>query len=169
MSKGTVQVFFGEGAGKSMAAIGKGIREIASQKTVIMVQFLKGTHIQGEEEVLKKLEPDMRVFRFEKSVTPYQDLDTQAQQEERMNIRNGINYARKVISTGECDVLILDEILGLLELGMLSEEEFIKLIESRDEDMELVLTGTVFPESLHFLADTISCIHNVSVNRSHTV
>ncbi|MDO4325288.1 MAG: cob(I)yrinic acid a,c-diamide adenosyltransferase [bacterium] len=165
MSKGTVQVFFGEGAGKSMAAIGKGIREIASQKTVIMVQFLKGSHVAGEEAVLKKLEPDMKVFRFEKSAIPYESLDPQMQQEEKMNIRNGINYAKKVISTRECDVLILDEILGLLELGMLPEEEFIKLIESRDEDMELVLTGRIFPESLHFLADSISCIHKVTVDK----
>lgn len=145
-----------------MAAIGKGIREIASQKTVIMVQFLKGSHVAGEEAVLKKLEPDMKVFRFEKSAVPYENLDPQMQREEKMNIRNGINYAKKVISTRECDVLILDEILGLLELGMLPEEEFIKLIESRDEDMELVLTGRIFPESLHFLADCISCIHRVS-------
>lgn len=165
MSKGTVQVFFGEGAGKSMAAIGKGIRDIAEQKTVIMVQFLKGSHVAGEEAVLKKLEPDMKVFRFEKSTVPYKELDPQMQQEEKMNIRNGINYARKVISTRECDVLILDEILGLLELGMISEEEFITLIESRDDDMELVLTGKIFPENLYFLADTISCIHNVKVDK----
>lgn len=161
MSKGTVQVFFGEGAGKSMAAVGKGIREIARKKTVIMVQFLKGTHVQGEEDVLKKLEPDMRVFCFEKAALPYKELDLQAQQEEKMNIRNGINYVRKVISTRECDVLILDEILGLLELGLMEKEEFLKLIESVDEDMELVLTGTTFPQSLHYIADTISCIHNV--------
>ena len=56
-------------------------------------------------------------------------------------MRNGFNYARKVMTTGECDVLILDEILGIVDQGIISKEEFQSFLESRDEETELVMTG----------------------------
>ena len=53
--------------------------------------------------------------------------------EENCNIRNGLNYARKVLVTQECDMLILDEILGAVEFGIITEEEVEELIRTKDE------------------------------------
>ena len=65
MEKGLVQVYCGEGKGKTTAAIGLGIRAIGSHLKVIMIQFLKNDDT-GECRVLKELEPTFKVFHFEK-------------------------------------------------------------------------------------------------------
>ena len=58
-----------------------------------------------------------------------------------MNLRNGFNFAKKVMTTGECDVLILDEILGIVDQGIISAEEFRSFLEARDEETDLIMTG----------------------------
>ena len=164
MSRGTVQVFCGEGSGKTTAAIGRGVSAVGAGRSVIMIQFLKGSRLTEEMDVLKRFEPDMKVFRFEKASQCFEDLSEEEKKEECMNIRNGLNFARKVLSTGECDMLILDEVLGLLDHQILSEEELARLIEQKDEEMDLILTGRVFPRTLYSYADNISKIDNMKVD-----
>ena len=88
----------------------------------------------------------------------YDSLLESQKKEERQNILNGVNFARKVIDTGECDVLVLDEILGLLDLGIIEAEDIIHLIELRDDYSRLVLTGRNLPKELASYADVISKI-----------
>lgn len=158
MDKGTVQVICGPGRGKTTAAIGKGISALTRHKTVIMIQFLKGNQESEVFDVLKRLEPDMKVFRFEKSTAFFEALPEEEKREELINIRNGINFAKKVLATGECDLLILDEVLGILDQNIISMEEFIKLLETREEDVDLILTGKVFPSQLDAYVNSISRI-----------
>lgn len=147
MGKGLVTVFCGEGKGKTSAALGQAIFGAGQGKTVNIIQFLKGK--TGERmDIVKRLEPEIKVFAFEKSDASYQSLTPKEQQEENMNIRNGLNFAKKVLSTEGCDVLILDEVLGLIDKGIITIEEMIALIGIKDEDMDLVLTGICIPEGL---------------------
>ena len=99
--------------GKTSAALGKGFREASGGKSVVVIRFLKKKHTCEREEFFKQLEPQIRLFRFEKFPQNYESLTEQEKEEENLNIKNGLNFARKVIQTEECDVLILDEILGL--------------------------------------------------------
>lgn len=89
------------------------------------------------------MEPEVRLFRFEKKDKFYEDLTDEEKKEENLNIRNGLNFARKVLLTEECDMLILDEILGALEFGIVSEEEIESLIQAKDYETELIMTGNV--------------------------
>ena len=86
----------------------------------------------------------------------YEDLSDEEKQEEKVNILNGYNFAKKVLSIGECDVLILDEILGLVDLGIITCEDVIRLIDMKDESVELIMTGRHLPEELIPYADYIS-------------
>lgn len=81
------------------------------------------------------------------------------------NIRNGVNFARKVLTTGECDMLILDEFLGILDQKMIGEEEFQNLLSLREENVDLVLTGKVCPQMLEKAADLVTRIENVKVDK----
>ncbi len=74
-----------------------------------------------------------------------------------MNIRNGLNYARKVLATGECDLLILDGILKLLGPGILKEEELEQLLDARDE-ADVILTGNLLPDWLRGKAQRVERI-----------
>ena len=111
------------------------------------------------------MEPRLKVFRFEKADTYFVNLSDEEKQEELINIRNGFNFARKVVTTGECDLLILDEVLGVLERNIVTVEEFEKLIGGKEDYMGLILTGKVFPEQLRSYVDAISTIDYVEVDK----
>lgn len=155
MGKKIVQVFYGPGKGKTSAAVGQCIRAASLGQSVIIIQFLKGKDAE-EFNFLERLEPDIKLFRFEKSEESYDLLLPSQQKEEKQNILNGFNFAKKVIDTGECDVLVLDEVLGLLDFNIIEVSDIIKLIELRDDYTRLVLTGRNLPEELIEYADVIS-------------
>ena len=155
MGKRIVQVFYGPGKGKTSAAVGQCIRAARLGQSVIIIQFLKGKDAE-EFNFLERLEPDIKLFRFEKSEESYDLLLPSQQKEEKQNILNGFNFAKKVIDTGECDVLVLDEVLGLLDIGLIEVSDIIKLIELRDDYTRLVLTGRNLPEELREYVNIIS-------------
>lgn len=155
MGKKIVQVFYGPGKGKTYAAVGQCIRAASLGQSVIIIQFLKGKDAE-EFNFLERLEPDIKLFRFEKSEESYDLLLPSQQKEEKQNILNGFNFAKKVIDTGECDVLVLDEVLGLLDIGLIEVSDIIKLIELRDDYTRLVLTGRNLPEELRGYVNIIS-------------
>ena len=143
MGKRIVQVFYGPGKGKTSAAVGQCIRAASLGQSVIIIQFLRGKDAE-EFNFLERLEPDIKLFRFEKSEESYDLLLPSQQKEEKQNILNGFNFAKKVIDTGECDVLVLDEVLGLLDIGLIEVSDIIKLIELRDDYTRLVLTCLLY-------------------------
>ena len=155
MGKKIVQVFYGPGKGKTSAAVGQCIRAASLGQSVIIIQFLKGKDAE-EFNFLERLEPDIKLLRFEKSEESYDLLLPSQQKEEKQNILNGFNFAKKVIDTGECDVLVLYEVLGLLDIGLIEVSDIIKLIELRDDYTRLVLTGRNLPEELRGYVNIIS-------------
>lgn len=157
MDKGYVQIFCGNGDGKSSAAIGKGIFSAIEGKRAIIIQFMKRRN-EDEAAFFEQLEPQIKMFRFEKSDTSFDEMSDKEREEERNNITNGINYAKKVLTTGECDVLILDEALGLINEGIVSMEQIIQVICAKDEYETIFLTGINLPEALKDYVDIVSTI-----------
>lgn len=154
---GQVTVYYGQGKGKTSSAIGLCLRAAGLGKQAIIVQFLKGKDTE-EISFIRRLEPEVQLFSFEKHEQCYMDLDEKQKEEQEHFIRNGLSYAKKVIDTRQCDVLVLDEVLGLLDLGLLKEEDLVSLVESKGEDMEIILTGQYLPTFVKDWADSIYCI-----------
>ncbi len=153
MKEGKLQIYCGSGKGKTTAAIGQAIREASRGRSVFVVQFLKGRHPE-EISFIQRLEPEIKMFRFQKREDSFEDLTPQEREEEIPNLRNGLNFAKKVLATGECDVLILDEVLGLVEQGIATAEEIHALLENA-EDTELIFTGIkLCPEMMEW-ADNV--------------
>ena len=159
MAKGSIYIYSGEGRGKSSAAIGRAVQAATEGKRVVIIQFLKGKGLE-DSDFLKRMEPDIKLFRFEKSGENFEQLPEDKKQEEIGNIKNGINFARKVLATGECDLLVLDEVLGLLEKDIVDGVELKGILESR-EDTDIILTGINLPDSICILADEVSKIDTV--------
>lgn len=155
MEQGIVQIYSGDGRGKSAAAIGRAVQEASLGNKVIIITFLKGA---GYGEFMQRLEPDIMVFRFEKSDENFEDLSADRQQEEIHNIKNGMNFARKVLTTGECNLLILDELLGLVDNRIIEVSEVKSMLESKAEDVSVILTGRKLNEEIKQLADEVSVI-----------
>ena len=156
MAKGLVYIYSGDGRGKSPAAIGRAVQAAIEGKHVVIIQFLKGKGL-GDSDFLGRMEPEIKLFRFEKSDENFEELPEDRKQEEIINIKNGINFAKKVLATGECDLLILDEVLGLVEKEIISVEDVKTMIECR-EDTSVILTGVKLDEEICALADEVSKI-----------
>ena len=150
-----IQIYYGEGRGKSTAALGNAIHAASEGKNIVMVQFLKGKRNEEEENFLKRLEPEIKIFRFEKTEESYEELSEEQKLEAALNIKNGLNYARKVLVTGECDLLVLDEILGVIDNGLVTKEDIKAVIDAKSEGVDLVMTGRVLDDDLREYADEI--------------
>ncbi|MDD6490774.1 MAG: cob(I)yrinic acid a,c-diamide adenosyltransferase [Firmicutes bacterium] len=164
MGQGLVYIYSGDGHGKSPAALGKAVMMAASGKSVVIIQFLKGKGL-ADSEFLSRLEPEIKIFRFEKSDVNFDELPEEKKTEEILNIRNGLNFAKKVLATGECDLLILDEILGLIDNGIITAEELKTLLNARDEETDVILTGILLSDEICMLADEVSKIETLKFKR----
>lgn len=156
MAEGKILVYYGEGKGKSASALGHAIREAGQGKNVIIIQFLKEKN-EDEISFIRRLEPEIKFFRFEKSSENYNELSEEEKKEESINIKNGFSFAKKVLVTKECNVLILDEFLGLLDNQVISLEELELLLQAKSEDTEIIFTGRAMQTDMSRYADEIYC------------
>ena len=157
MDTRVIQAYYGDGKGKTSAAIGQAMRSWQEGQHVTIIQFLKGKE-PNEFEILSKLEPDVQLFRFDQSDVSYIELSMQEREDEKQNILNGFHFAKKVIETGESDIIILDELLGILDLGIVDKKDIIELFEIQGDYKRLYVTGGVLDEGLIPYIDIISKI-----------
>lgn len=158
MRQGTIHIYSGDGHGKSSAALGNAVQAANSGRNVVIIQFLKGL---VESEFLKKLEPAIKLFRFEKSDMDFVKLSEEEKKEEIQNIKNGLNFAKKVLTTGEYDVVILDEVLGLIDNKIITAKELKTILEAKSEEVDVIMTGIYLCDEICMLADEISKIETV--------
>ena len=163
MDKGKITVFSGNGKGKTAAALGIALDAAADGKTVVVIQFLKGKGL-AEAEFCKRMEPEIKIFRFEKSDVDFEDRTSHQQADDVESIRNSLGFARKVLGTGECDILIMDEVLGLIDNGIISVSELRDLVDHRG-DTEVIFTGRVMDDELCVFVDEISQISTVQFKK----
>ena len=97
MERELTEVYCGNGKGKTALAIGQSIREAVQGKSVIVIQFLKGCEKRSLDFLEDLDNLDFKIFRFEKRDCCYEQLTEEEKAEERSNILNGLNFARKVV------------------------------------------------------------------------
>lgn len=155
LARGLIQVYTGNGKGKTTAALGQGLRSCGRGLKVYMVQFLKGGDT-GELHSVPKLHPLFEIFRFERERGFFWTLSEEEKYELKEDIDRGFSFMKKVVSKVECDVLILDELLGVLSNGLLEVNEVVKLLESKPETMEIIITGRNAPDKILEVADLVT-------------
>lgn len=137
MRKGNVYGFFGDGRGKVSLAVGYGVRAISENLQVIMIQFLE-TSNEKEREFIGRFEPDMKLFRFNKQNSDGLRIN---QKDAEIEVRQAFNFAKKVVDTAECDVLILDGIVDAVNKGLLNIDEVQEILLKKDDYMEIAIIG----------------------------
>lgn len=160
LERGLVQVYTGNGKGKTTASIGLGIRAYGNGLKVIMIQFLK-SGVTGELNVLNNLGENFKVYRFEKEKDFTWNLTEEQKEELKLEIQEGFSFAKKVVKENLCDMLILDEVMASVNGGYIKEEEVVELIESKNDNMELVLTGRNVPNAIAEKSDLITEMKDV--------
>ena len=152
MEKGYVQIYTGNGKGKTTAALGLITRAVGNNFKIFFCQFMKGRDY-GELYTLKRFETVTHV-RFGRGVfIRKKELVTD---EDIRLMREGYETLKKALLSGNYDIVVADEILGTLKFDLISVDEVKFLIQNKPETTELILTGRNAPDELIELADLVT-------------
>lgn len=149
--KGYVQVYTGDGKGKTTAAMGLALRAAGAGLKVFIGQFVKGMHY-AELESLKRFSDLINIKQFGRNCFIRNDPT----EEDRKRAQEGLQEIRKIINSGEYQVVILDEINIALYYKLFPLEEVLELIQNKPQDIELILTGRRADPKIIELADLVT-------------
>jgi cob(I)alamin adenosyltransferase len=158
--QGLVHIYTGNGKGKTTAAIGLGIRACGRGMKVLMVQFLKGGET-GEMFVLERLKPDFEVYRNKEDVKFTWKMNVEEREKQHIVVKNTFQLVTDAASSGDWDMIILDEIMVAIATGFISAGEVVNFVKNKPVKLELVLTGRNAPEELIQQGDYVSEIQAV--------
>lgn len=160
LEKGLIQVYTGNGKGKTTAALGQALRAVGDGLKVYMVQFLK-TDDTGELNTVKKLYPDFQIFRFEKKRGFFWTLNDTEKAELKEDVECEFNFCKKVLDNHEVDILIMDEIMAVMTNGILPVEAVLEFLKNKPRDIEIILTGRNVPDEIADIADLVTEMREV--------
>ena len=150
-----IQVYTGDGKGKTTAALGLALRASSAGLKVYIGQFIKGSYY-SELKILKKI-PNIKVEQYGRSC-----FIKQKPRQRDINLAcRGLKRARQIIAKRKYDLIILDEINVALHFGLLKVKEVIDLFKSTPKRTELVLSGRWAHPRIIKLADLVSEIRNI--------
>jgi cob(I)alamin adenosyltransferase len=149
---GLVQVYTGNGKGKTTAALGLALRAAGSNMRTYIGQFLKGRQY-GELESIKHLSPLITIEQY--GINGWVHVD-EATPDQKAAARNGLIKATKAIMSEKYDIVVLDEINIAIFFGVLPEQEVLDLLDIKPDSVELILTGRNAPQSLIERADLVT-------------
>lgn len=151
-TRGLVQVFTGNGKGKTSAALGAVLRAVGHGLRVCIVFFMKGKYPYGEFSTLPKL-PNVEVasFGLRHLIDP-----SHINPEEIEQAKLALSTARQAMLSGNYDMVVLDEVNVAVYFKLIELEEVIKLIEDKPPKLDLILTGRYADAKLIELADLVT-------------
>jgi cob(I)alamin adenosyltransferase len=152
LEKGLVQIYTGNGKGKTSAAFGLALRASGRGLKVYIIQFIKGGFDYGELYIIDKL-PNVTLKAFGRG----KFITTKPPEQEDIKLaEEALRLTEKIVQSDEYDVVILDEINVALNLKLISLDRVLKLIKHKPEHTELVLTGRCAPEEIIEMADLVT-------------
>lgn len=144
LKRGYVQIYTGDGKGKTTASLGLALRAIGHGWKVLMVHFTKGEKFEdggnyyGEVKAASKLMPNLEVMQFGLDRVVYA---SNINLDDYKEIRRGWELAKEKVLSGEYGLVIFDEINICVDLGLIKMSEVKEFLMNRPDDMEIVLTG----------------------------
>jgi len=157
LEKGLVQVFTGEGRGKTSAALGTVIRALGNGLRVFIVVFMKAGHPSGEWDVLSKLQ-NVGVARF--GAGSFVD-PANIKPQDREEAARALVAAHQAMLSGEYDLVVLDEVNVAVAWKLIELEDVISLIGEKPTDVELILTGRGADKEIVRVADLVTEMLNI--------
>ncbi|MBN1643932.1 MAG: cob(I)yrinic acid a,c-diamide adenosyltransferase [Dehalococcoidales bacterium] len=153
IGKGYVQIYTGNGKGKTTAALGLAFRAMGCGLKTYIGQFMKGQHC-SELEAAKTTAGYITIEQYGKDAFIRMGK-TPAIEDVRM-AQAGLAKARKAILSGKHDIIVLDEIMTARYFRLVTTEEILKIIAAKPDGVELVLTGRYAPKKLIAAADLVT-------------
>lgn len=157
LKTGCLQVYTGNGKGKTTAALGLALRAVGRGMKVCFFQFIKGGGPYGEQIAAERLAPLMTVIQTGRPGW----VNTKDITEDRRLAQEALLLAKQILSSGEYDLVILDELNGSVGFGLVDIEQVMELAALRPETTELVITGRNAHERLVEAADLVTEMRDI--------
>ncbi|MHB1526489.1 MAG: cob(I)yrinic acid a,c-diamide adenosyltransferase [Candidatus Dormibacteria bacterium] len=160
--RGLLLVFTGNGKGKSTAGFGLALRATGNRMPVKVIQFIKGAWKTGEREAIAAHLPGIEVevggkgFTIERLRNPRVPVP-----EHHLAAQAAFEMAKDAVSSGRYEMVVLDEILGAIKAGLVSEAEVLELARSRPTKLHLVFTGRGASAAVIEAADMVTEMREV--------
>ena len=158
LAEGYIQIYTGNGKGKTTAALGQAVRAAGSGLKTFIVQLMKD-YPYGEIESLRHLSPWITLeqwgndaFVFAKRVPDACDLST---------AQKGLERAIEAMLSGKYDIVILDEVCVAIYFGLLKTNTILSMLEQKPNHVELILTGRYCPRKLIEKADLVTEMNEI--------
>lgn len=152
LEQGCIQVYTGNGKGKTTAALGLSLRALGRGMRVCFFQFIKGGGPYGEQLLAERLGPDFDIVQTGRPGW----VNTIDITEDRCLAQEAFQLAMQKLVTGDYDLFVCDEILGAVGFGLIDLDQVIELMRLKPEQVELVLTGRNAPEQIVQTADLVT-------------
>ncbi|MGC9771023.1 cob(I)yrinic acid a,c-diamide adenosyltransferase [Fervidobacterium islandicum] len=153
--KGYIHVYTGNGKGKTTAAFGLALRAVCAGKKVYIGQFIKG--MKYSELDAPKYLANLVIEQYGRNCF----IKNAPTEEDIRLAKEGLRRIREVLTSGEYDVVVMDEINVALYYGLFSVDEVLDLLKSKSEHVEVILTGRYAPQELVEIADLVTEMREV--------
>ncbi len=149
--QGCVQVYTGDGKGKTTAALGLALRAVGAGLKVYLAQFVKGMHY-SELDALARLDDSITVKQYGRDCFIYEQPD----EKDIQAARDGLEETRRIMSSGAYDMIILDEANIATYYNLFSVDDLLGFINAKPDGVELVITGRKADERIIERADLVT-------------
>jgi cob(I)alamin adenosyltransferase len=153
IARGLVQIFTGNGKGKTTAALGTVLRAAGHGLKISVIFFIKGNFAQGEYKTLRAL-PDVKVTAF--GLRHFIPENEKPNPKEAAEAEAALDAAREDVTGGGFDLVVLDEINCACFFGLIKLEDVLQLIKDKPQHVELILTGRNADKKLIEVADLVT-------------
>ncbi len=153
IARGLVQVFTGNGKGKTTAALGTVLRAAGHGLKISVIFFIKGHFSQGEYKTLRML-PNVKVTAF--GLRQFIPENEKPNPKEAAQAKAALAAARGDVTGGKYDLVVLDEINCACFFGLIGVEDVLQLIKDKPKHVELILTGRNASKELIEAADLVT-------------
>ena len=160
MEKGYIQVYTGNGKGKTTAALGVALRSLANGYNVAMAQFIKSRGFQYSEmkafDLINKSDQSAGNIIIDQFGTGCCLHGRQPSEEDFNKVKEGFEKVKEWLHSGVYQLVILDEINVAIHLGLIKAVELVELLEGKPENVEVIVTGRHAPQEVIDIADLVT-------------
>lgn len=159
LNKGFIQVYTGNGKGKTTAALGQALRASGSGMKTLIIQFMKDFPYGELGALRRSLESSITIEQYGNDTFVLEKRPPL--EEEKAEIQRALKRSREALLSGKYDLVILDEICVCFYFGLLTSEDVMPLLKVKPDNVELILTGRYCPEEILDAADLVTEMREV--------